>query len=84
MTIDACVATIHRLKQQRAHVRHSLTLHESLLIGPTRDVGKTLAAELRKAESQLTDLINETYEKMRRLRRLDTPRHQGVELFANS
>lgn len=82
MTIDGCIATIHRLKQQRANVRHSLTLHESLLIGPTRDVGKTLAAELRKAESQLTDLINETYEKMRQLRKLEAQRRQGVELFA--
>lgn len=68
---------IERLKSQRADVRRSLTLHEGLLIGDTRELGKSLEAELRKVESALTDKINDAYLRLRSARLLQQVRSEG-------
>ncbi len=71
--IEACIKRLGRLKNQRANVRRSLTLHESLLLSAdTKELGRELLAELRNADDVLTERIgwaaNDLREAQRRQR----------------
>lgn len=57
--IDTCVARIATLRRQRADVRRSITVLESLVLHhDTKTVGMAADDVLRAAERRLTELLN--------------------------
>jgi hypothetical protein len=70
--IDTEVATIRRLKRQRADVRRSITTHAELVLhADTKTVGLALDDVLRATERRLTEALNEASARLRRMRALN-------------
>lgn len=65
--IDTEVATIRRLKRQRADVRRSITTHAELVLhADTKTVGLALDDVLRATERRLTEALNEATARLKR------------------
>lgn len=63
---DKLVARIRDIKDQRADVRRSITMHEALLLHhDTKTVGLALGDVLRATEQRLTTLLGEATREMR-------------------
>lgn len=77
--VEACIKRLGRLKNQRANVRRSLTLHESLLLSAdTKELGRELLAKLRNAEGVLTERIGWAANDLREAQRRQRLQSAGV------